>query len=205
MFLAKRVHTSRSMSMSVFVASRSMSISVFLVKRVLAKRVLVKRVLACWFMSTGGLLADLFFVDLSNILYVEVTCVLHVELIWTCTVERPLLNSITDEARGSLQRALRAAESTLRGDKDPLPTLPLVYGKLLSFLEGILHLHGHEASRLLRKILLLCLKSACHCAIRKCEDEREIHLPSVLLLVVEPVSQAEVYTLLQGYGARPMF
>jgi hypothetical protein len=125
-FLAKRVHTSRSMSMSVFVASRSMSISVFLVKRVLAKRVLVKRVLACWFMSTGGLLADLFFVDLSNILYVEVTCVLHVELIWTCTVERPLLNSITDEARGSLHRALRAAESTLRGDKDPLPTLPLV-------------------------------------------------------------------------------
>ena len=205
MFLAKRVHTSRSMSMSVFVASRSMSISVFLVKRVLAKRVLVKRVLACWFMSTGGLLADLFFVDLSNILYVEVTCVLHVELIWTCTVERPLLNSITDEARGSLQRALRAAESTLRGDKDPLPTLPLVYGKLLSFLEGILHLHGHEASRLLRKILLLCLKSACHCAIRKCEDEREIHLPSVLLLVVEPVSQAEVYTLLKRYGARPMF
>ena len=194
MFLAKRVH-----------ASRSMSISVFLVKRVLAKRVLVKRVLACWFMSTGGLLVDFFFVDLSNILHVEVTCVLHVELIWTCTVERPLLNSITDEARGSLQRALRAAESTLRGDKDPLPTLPLVYGKLLSFLEGILHLHGHEASRLLRKILLLCLKSACHCAIRKCEDEREIHLPSVLLLVVEPVSQAEVYTLLQEYGARPMF
>ena len=79
-----------------------MSISVFLVKRVLAKRVLVKRVLACWFMSTGGLLADLFFVDLSNILYVEVTCVLHVKLIWTCTVESPLLNSITDEARVSL-------------------------------------------------------------------------------------------------------
>ena len=34
---------------------------------------------------------------------------------------------------------------------------------------------------------------------------REIHLPSVLLLVVEPVSQPEVYILLQGYGARPMF
>ena len=145
-----------------------MSMSVFLVKRVLAKRVL-----ACWFMSTSGLLVDFFFVDLSNILHVEVTCVLHVELIWTCTVERPLLNSITDEARGSLQRALRAADSMLRGDEDPLPTLPLVYGKLLSFLEGILHLHGHEASRLLRKILLLCLKSACHCAIRECEDERD--------------------------------
>ena len=97
MYLAKRVHTSRSMSMSVFVASRSMSISVFLVKRVL-----VKRVLACWFMSTGGLLAYLSFVYLFNILYVEVTCVLHVELIWTCTVESPLLNSITDEARVSL-------------------------------------------------------------------------------------------------------
>ena len=61
------------MSMSVFVASRSMSTGVYLVKRVLAKRVL-----ACWFMSTGGLLADFFFVDLSNILHVEVTCVLQV-------------------------------------------------------------------------------------------------------------------------------
>ena len=182
-----------------------MSISVFLVKRVLAKRVLAKRVLACWFMSTGGLLADFFFVDLSNILHVEVTCVLQVELIWTCTVERPLLSSIKNEARGSLQRALRAAESTLRGDKDPSLALPLVYGKLLSFLKRVLHPHGQEASRLLREIVLLCLKSACHCAIRKCEDEREIHLASVLLLVVEPVSQAEVYTLLQGYGARPMF
>ena len=87
-----------SISMSVFVASRSMSMSVYLVS---------------WFMSTSGLLADFFFVDLSNILHVEVTCVLHVELIWTCTFERPLLDSITDEARGSLQRALRAAESTL--------------------------------------------------------------------------------------------
>ena len=97
MFLAKRVLASWSMSMSVFVASRSMSISFFLVKRVLAKRVL-----ACWFMSTSGLLADFFFVDLSNILHVEVTCVLHMKLIWTCTVESPLLNSITDEARVSL-------------------------------------------------------------------------------------------------------
>jgi len=126
-FLAKRVHASRSMSMSVFVSSRSVSIIVFVASRSMSMSVfLVKRVLACWFMSTSGLLADFFFVDLSNILHVEVTCVLHVELIWTCTVERPLLNSITDEARGSLQRALRAAESTLRGDKDPLPTLPLV-------------------------------------------------------------------------------
>ena len=57
-----------------------------LAKRVLAKRVLAKRVLACWFMSTSGLLADFFFVDLSNILHVEVTCVLQVELIWTCTI-----------------------------------------------------------------------------------------------------------------------
>ena len=159
--------------MSVFVASRSMSISVFLVKRVLTKRVLAKRVLACWFMSTSGLLTDFFFVDFSNILHVEVTCVLHVGLIWTCTVERPLLSSITDEARGSLQRALRAAEPTLRRDKVPFPALPLVYGKLLSFLKGVLHLHGQKASRLLRKILLLCLKSACHCAIRKYEDERD--------------------------------
>ena len=92
MFLAKRVLASWSMSMSVFIASRSMSISVFL----------VKRVLACWFMRTSGLLADFFYVDLSNILHVEVTCVLHVKLIWTCTVESPLLNSITDEARVSL-------------------------------------------------------------------------------------------------------
>ena len=61
------------MSMSVFVASMSMSTGVYLVKRVLAKRVL-----ACWFMSTGGLLADFFFVDLSNILHLEVTCVLQV-------------------------------------------------------------------------------------------------------------------------------
>ena len=143
--------------------------------------------------------------DLSNILHVEVTCVLHVELIWTCTVERPLLSSITDEARRYLQRALRAAESTLRGDNDPSLALPLVYGKLLSFLKGVLQLHGQEASRLLREIVLLCLNSACHCAIRKFEEEREIHLPSVLLLIVEPVSQAEVYTLLHGYGARPMF
>ena len=83
MLLAKRVLASRSMSMSVFVASRSMSTGVYLVKRVLAKRVLAKRVLAkrvlaCWFMSTSGLLADFFFVDLSNILHLEVTCVLQV-------------------------------------------------------------------------------------------------------------------------------
>ena len=136
--------------MSVFVASRSMSISVFL----------VKRVLACWFISMSGLLADFFFGELSNILHVEVTCVLHVELIWTFNVERPLLNSITDEARGSLQRALRAAEPTLQGDKVPSPALPLVYGKLLSFIKGVIHLHGQEASRLLRKILLLYLNSA---------------------------------------------
>ena len=73
MLLAKRVLASRSMSMSVFVASRSMSTGVYLVKRVLAKRVL-----ACWFMSTGGLLADFFFIDLSDILHLEATCVLHV-------------------------------------------------------------------------------------------------------------------------------
>ena len=73
MLLAKRVLASRSMSMSVFVASRSMSTGVYLVKRVLAKRVP-----ACWFMSTSGLLADFFFVDLSNILHLEVTCVLQV-------------------------------------------------------------------------------------------------------------------------------
>ena len=66
------------MSMSVFVASRSMSTGVYLVKRVLAKRVLAKRVPACWFMGTSGLLADFFFVDLSNILHLEVTCVLQV-------------------------------------------------------------------------------------------------------------------------------
>ena len=155
-------------------------------------------------MRTSELLADFFFVDFSDILHVEVTCVLHVELLWTCTVERPLLNYITNEARGSLQRPLRAAEPTLRGDKDPLPTLPLVYGKLLSFLKGVLHLHGQEASRLLGKIFLSCLNSMPHCAIRKSENDREFHLPSVLLLVVEPVSQAEVYTLLQGYGERPM-
>ena len=92
-----------SMSMSVFVASRSMSMSVFVASRSMSLSVfLVKRFLACWFMRTSGLLADFFFVDLSNILQVEVTCVLHVELIWTCTVESPLLDSITDEARGSL-------------------------------------------------------------------------------------------------------
>ena len=68
MLLAKRVLASRSMSMSVFVASRSMSTGVYL----------VKRVLACWFMSTSGLLADFFFVYLSNILHLEVTCVLQV-------------------------------------------------------------------------------------------------------------------------------
>ena len=73
MLLAKRVLASRSMSMSVFVASRSMSTGVYLVKQVLAKRVL-----ECWFMSTSGLLADFFFVDLSNILHLEVTCVLQV-------------------------------------------------------------------------------------------------------------------------------
>ena len=65
------------MSISVFVTSRSMSTGVYLVKRVLTKRVLAKRVLACWFMSTSGLLADFFFVNLSNILHLEVTCFLR--------------------------------------------------------------------------------------------------------------------------------
>ena len=80
----------------------------------------------------------------------------------------------------------------------------LISSSHLIFSKGVFHLHGQEASRLLREIVLLCLKSASHCAIRKCEDEREIHQAGALLLVVEPVSQAEVYTLLQGYGARPM-
>ena len=118
---------------------------------------------------------------------------------------RPLLGSITDEARGSPREALSAAEPTLRRDKVPFPALSLLYGKLLSLLKGVFHLGGHEACRLTERILFLCLNPPHHYVIREGENDGEFHLPNVFLLDVEPIFLAEFYTFAHKCGLLSLY